>query len=68
MSCPNPSVPDSAAPYVDVTTTAQCQRTASNTTLNIVGESGTPWVAPHWPLKWALDYPTVLATMVRRPQ
>ena len=46
------------------TKATQWQRTASTTTLEIVGYSGSPWVTPRKPLNRVLYYPMSWATNV----
>ena len=68
MACMKPSVPGSTNLSVAITTDTNIWRTASTTTLKIMGEIGSPWFTPRRPLKGAPKYPPSFDTIVKRYQ
>ena len=71
MSHPKPSVsatPWSTSSSADTTTVTQCQRTASTTTLKILGDNRYPWVTPRYPLNGVPKCPLACAIIVSIPQ
>ena len=65
---PNSRSRPSKTSAVGATTVTQWRMTESMTTLNSVGERGSTWVTPWYPLNRIPKYPPDLATMVSQSQ